>query len=207
MVINHPEGNNPDKAISALNQRIREILAQHEKVRLESPGRKPSGVLVPLYVKDGQHYLVLTRRSQLVRYHKGQVSFPGGGYHQSDGSLRQTALRESFEEIGLDPAQVDIWGELDDNLTFGSNFIIASFVGLIPDDYPFKLSDFEIGEILHIPVKALLMKDACRADEEVILDGRPVKSNIYTYKQHIITGATARILKQFLEIYSQAAAS
>jgi 8-oxo-dGTP pyrophosphatase MutT (NUDIX family) len=207
MVINHPKNNNPDNSISAINQRIKEILVRREKVRLDSPSRKPSGVLIPLYVKDGQHYLVLTRRSQLVRYHKGQVSFPGGGYHRSDGTLRQTALRESFEEIGLDPTQVEIWGELDDNLTFGSNFIIAPFVGLIPADYPFKLSDFETGEILHVPVKALLMKDACRADQEVVLDGCPVKSNIYTYKEHVITGATARIVKQFLEIYSQAAAS
>jgi len=166
--------------------------------------RQPSGVLLPLYIRDDQHFLVLTRRSQKVHYHKGEISFPGGGYHQSDGSLRQTALRESFEEIGLDPAKVDILGELDNTPTRGSDFMITPFVGLIPADYPFALSDFEIGEIIHIPVEALLTESCFRNDGEVILDGRPFKSYEYSYQNKKVIGATARILKQFLDIYCQA---
>jgi 8-oxo-dGTP pyrophosphatase MutT (NUDIX family) len=157
-------------------------------------------------VKDGQHFLVLTRRSHLVHHHKGEISFPGGGYHKADGNLLQTALRESFEEIGLDPAQVEILGELDDTPTLGSDFIITPFVGLIPAEYPFKLSDYEIGELIHFPVAALLAENCRQADHEIILDGRPYQSYVFTYQDKKVIGATGRILKQFLEVYSQAAA-
>jgi 8-oxo-dGTP pyrophosphatase MutT (NUDIX family) len=196
-----------DKSISAINNNIREILSLHKKVRLETPGKQPSGVLIPIYVEDGRHILVFTRRSQLVRYHKGEISFPGGGYHSSDGNLRQTALRESFEEIGLDPGQVDILGELDDTLTRFSNYIVTPFVGLVPSGYPYVVSDFEIGELIHMPVDALLNKGCCRYDVPVMLDGHLVVQNIYTYQDNQVTGATARVLKQFLDVYSYAAAS
>jgi 8-oxo-dGTP pyrophosphatase MutT (NUDIX family) len=205
MVINDRKGDSLNKSISAINQSIREILSRHQKVRLEAPWRNPSGVLIPLYAKDGRHFLVLTRRSQVVRHHKGEISFPGGGYQESDGNLRQTALRESQEEIGLDPSEVDILGELDDTPTRGSDFIITPFVGLIPADYPFKLSDFEIGELICIPVEALLPEDCCRAGPEVRLDDRLYRSYEYTFLDKQVIGATGRILKQFLEIYCQAA--
>ena len=171
------------------------------------PGRNPSGVLIPIYVEEGRYILVLTRRSQLVRYHKGEISFPGGGYHPSDGSLRQTALRESFEEIGLDPGKVDILGELDDIATMSSGFIITPFVGLIPAEYPFKISEFEIDELIHVPLDALLAEGCCQPFPPIILDGNPVRQCIFTYQGKQVIGATARVLQQFLGIYSQAAAS
>lgn len=157
-----------------------------------------------MFARDERHFLVFTRRSQLVRHHKGEISFPGGGYHFSDENLKQTALRESFEEIGLDPFKVDVLGELDDTITLGSGFIISPFVGVIPADYPFKLSDYEIGELIFIPVDALLTEGCCRPDNMVTLDGKEVMHYVYTYQDKKVTGATARILKQFLEIYCQA---
>ncbi len=174
-------------------------------MRVEAPWRNPAGVLIPMYAKEDRHFLVFTRRSQLVRHHKGEISFPGGGYHILDGNLQQTALRESFEEIGLDPVKVDILGELDDTPTRGSDFIISPFVGLIPTDYPFKISDFEIGELIFIPVDALLAKDCCQPGATVILDGQEIVNYEYTHQDRQVTGATARILKQFLDIYCQAA--
>ena len=195
-----------DNSISDINKRIRDILSQRQKGRLEAPGRHPSGVLIPIYASDGRYSLVLTRRSQLVHYHKGEISFPGGGYHSLDGNLKQTALRESFEEVGLDPRQVEILGELDDTPTLSSGFVITPFVGLIPAGYPFKVCDFEIGELINIPVDALLSKDCCQTDPPVLLDGCLVKQYVFTYQDKQVIGATARILKQFLEIYCQAAA-
>jgi 8-oxo-dGTP pyrophosphatase MutT (NUDIX family) len=172
---------------------------------VDAPLRNPSGVLIPMFARDGRHFLVFTRRSQLVRYHKGEISFPGGGYHALDENLKQTALRESFEEIGLDPFKVDVLGELDDTVTLGSGFIISPFVGVIPADYPFKLSDYEIGELIFIPVDGLLAEGCCQPDDTIILDGKEIMHFIYTYQDKKVTGATARILKQFLEIYSKAA--
>ncbi len=188
-----------------INNNIREILSKHKKVSLEMPGKQPSAVLIPIYVKDDRHILVLTLRSQLVHHHKGEISFPGGGYHPLDMNLQQTALRETFEEIGVDPGQVDILGELDDSATMGSGFIITPFVGLIPADYPFKISDYEISKLIHAPLDDLLAKGCCQSIAPINRDGNPVRQFIFTYLGQQVIGATARVLRQFLDIYSQAA--
>jgi 8-oxo-dGTP pyrophosphatase MutT (NUDIX family) len=138
-----------------------------------------------------------------VHHHKGEISFPGGGYHPSDDTLLQTALRESQEEIGLDPADVEILGGLDDIITRGSPFIITPFVGVFPAAYQFKASAFEIAEIITVPIPALLKPD-CREDsQETFPDGQIYPAYVYSYSRHRIIGATARILKQFLEVYLQ----
>jgi 8-oxo-dGTP pyrophosphatase MutT (NUDIX family) len=161
-------------------------------------------VLVPLYVKDGRHFLVFTRRSSLVHHHKGEISFPGGGYNNSDGSLRQTALRESFEEIGLDPEHVDILGELDDTPTLASNFVITPFVGLIPSDYKYAVNDFEIVELIHIPAESLMAEVQLSDKPNAEREGHQFKPDVFEYQDKKITGATGRILKQFLEFYLKA---
>lgn len=161
-------------------------------------------MLLPLYYQNGEPYLLFTRRTELVHHHKGEISFPGGGYSPEDGSLSNTALRESFEEIGLRPQDVEILGEMDDMLTRGSNYIITPFVGSILPDYKFKPSSYEIAEIIRIPLAALMEKD-CRREEPLIrLGDQLVVPYVYVYGEKKIIGATARILKQFLEIYSEA---
>jgi 8-oxo-dGTP pyrophosphatase MutT (NUDIX family) len=187
----------------SINQKLKQALATRTKVHLTDPQRRPSAVLIPIYLQGGQLTILFTKRTELVHHHKGEISFPGGGYHQDDGSLLITALRETFEEIGLDTRDVEILGELDDALTRGSPYIISPFVGSIPPDYKFKLSSFETAEIIEIPIPALL-KEGCRREEPGYnIDGQPVASYIYAYNGQLIIGATARILKQFLDIYSR----
>jgi len=187
-------------------QKLKEALAGRAKVRLSDPLRRPSAVLIPIYIQSGQLTVLFTLRTELVHHHKGEISFPGGGYHPDDGSLLNTALRETFEEIGLEARDVEMLGELDDALTRGSPYIITPFVASIPPDYKFKLSSFETAEIIEIPVPALL-KEGCRREESGYnIDGKPVKSYIYAYKGQLIIGATARVLKQFLDIYGGVAA-
>jgi 8-oxo-dGTP pyrophosphatase MutT (NUDIX family) len=158
--------------------------------------------LLPLYFQNDQYHVLFTRRTELVHHHKGEISFPGGGYHPDDGSLLQTALRESYEEIGLAPNDIEVLGELDDTPTRGSDFIITPFVGSILPDYKFKVSDFEIAEIIRIPVKALLEEGCRRTEPTMILSGRAFIPYVYAYQGMMIIGATARILKQFLDIFS-----
>ena len=189
----------------SLNQKIRELLSTRQKVRIQESSRKPSAVLIPIYFLNGQYFIIFTRRTELVHHHKGEISFPGGGYHPDDGNLLITALRESYEEIGLLPEDVEILGELDDFLTRGSNYIITPFVGVISPDYRFRLSDYEIAELIEIPVEKLLAEGCRREDPVELVVGRWVVPYVYAYQGKLITGATARILKQFLEIYSQAA--
>jgi 8-oxo-dGTP pyrophosphatase MutT (NUDIX family) len=182
--------------------RLKEVISARPKVHIEDKSRKPAAVLIPLYYRAGMHYIVLTRRTELVSYHKGEISFPGGGVHQSDRSLKETALRESQEEIGLRPDDVNVLGELDDMLTKGSNFVVTPFVGSIQPGYKFTASSFETAEILEIPVPALLREGCRREEAEIVLGGQAVCQYIYSYQGAEIIGATARILKQFLDIYS-----
>jgi 8-oxo-dGTP pyrophosphatase MutT (NUDIX family) len=170
-------------------------------LRYIEDSRKPSAVLIPLFQRQGQLHILFTRRTQLVRYHKGEISFPGGGYHKEDGSLIQTALRETFEEIGLEPHNVEVIGELDDVPTRYSNYIITPFAGFITPLKQYRESEFEIAEIIEIPVEGLLAEGSFQeirpADPTDMLD----VPFVYRYQDKTITGATARILRQFLGIY------
>ena len=165
--------------------------------------RLPSAVLIPIFYQNGQHHILFTRRSELVKYHKGEISFPGGGYHKDDGQLVNTALRETFEEIGLPATDVEVVGELDDVPTRNSNYIITPFVGFFQHGRKFKVSDFEITELIEIPIEGLLA-EGCRRDEtEIDLNNKVIPAYVYAYNGKLITGATARILKQFLGIFKQ----
>jgi 8-oxo-dGTP pyrophosphatase MutT (NUDIX family) len=183
-------------------QKFKEVLIGRQKIKIVDEKRKPSSVLIPQYYSEGQYYLLFTKRTTLVRYHKGEISFPGGGYHIEDGNIVNTALREAHEEIGLEAVDIDIFGELDDGLTKGSQFVITPFVGNIPSNYKFKVNSYEIEELIQIPIPVLLEK-TCIREESGIYEGKSLTLYSYSYKNHIITGATARILKQFLDIYSQ----
>ena len=184
------------------NLKLKEALSERRQIRILEEKRKPSAVLLPFFYSGGQHHILFTKRTTLVRYHKGEISFPGGGYHKEDGELVKTALRETQEEIGLNSEYIDILGELDDSLTKGSQYVITPYVGVIPPDYKFKLNLYETAEIIKIPVLALL-DQTCRKEEAEILEGKTIVTYFYSYQNHTIIGATARILKRFLDIYIQ----
>ncbi|GAI52893.1 unnamed protein product, partial [marine sediment metagenome] len=96
-----------------LANKIKKILAQREKQTIVPTNAPlaPAAVLLPLYEKEGEYYILLTKRTQKVEHHKGQISFPGGARHEQDRDLVDTALRETFEEIGVRPEDVEILGE------------------------------------------------------------------------------------------------
>jgi 8-oxo-dGTP pyrophosphatase MutT (NUDIX family) len=186
---------NPD-----LKYKLKAALGRRNKVPVLLKGWKPSAVLVPIYYQGGGNHIIFTRRTQLVKYHKGEISFPGGGFFPEDGTLLTTALRESFEEIGLRPEDVEVLGELDDVPTRGSNYIITPFVGSILSEYRFKLSDFETAEILEVPLQALLAEGCCQTVPSLDPLSPSAAPFVYAYQDHRITGATARIVKQLLDI-------
>jgi 8-oxo-dGTP pyrophosphatase MutT (NUDIX family) len=182
-----------------MEQRLRRALANRGIKRIRDDSRELSAVLLPLYLKGEEYYLVFTKRTQQVREHKGQISFPGGVYQEEDGTLVKTALRECAEEIGLTSEKVRVLGELDDIITLTSNYIVSPFVAVIPYPYEFRMSQREIEEIIEAPVSALLDKGRLREETEVI-NGKPEVMRYYNYQGKIIWGATARILHQFLDI-------
>lgn len=185
-----------------MEQRLKQALSQRRKQRLVDASRVPSAVLIPVYYRDGEYYILFTKRTDTVKDHKGQISFPGGAYEEQDGTLVNTCLRECTEEIGLPAEAVELLGELDDLPTTTSNYVISPFVAVIPWPCSFKVDPKEVEEIIEVPLSALLDKD-CRRQETEIIDGQVVNKYEYHYQGRIIWGATARILNQFLGIVSQ----
>jgi len=161
--------------------------------------RKPSAVLIPLYLKNGKYHILFIQRTGNVSVHKYQISFPGGRYEAKDGTLQETALREAEEEIGLKRKDVRILGELDDIATSGSHYVISPFVAEIPYPYDFKIDHFETQEIIEVPLDDL-MQAGCREEGTTTVDEAVIPTYFYHYGKTVIWGATARILKQFLDI-------
>ncbi len=179
-------------------QGIKELLSQRQRQAITAEGLKPSAVLVLIYEKMGEYYIVLTKRTQDVEHHKGQMSFPGGAYDERDGDLETTALREAFEEIGVRGEDVEILGNLDDQVTLTSNFVITPYVGAIPYPYEFRVNRREVEELIEAPVAVLLNPDCFRPQGS---EGRlHPQAYYYHFRDYNITGITAIILKQFLEL-------
>jgi 8-oxo-dGTP pyrophosphatase MutT (NUDIX family) len=161
-------------------------------------GQVAAAVLVPLFLApaDGEPHAVLTRRRGDLRRHAGEISFPGGRRDPEDADLRETALREAEEEIGLPRAEVRLLGELPPVSTFATNYVIHPFVGEIPAGLAWRVSEREVDAVLELPLKALL---ASRTRTRLKRRGISFEADAYVIDEHLIWGATARILEQLLE--------
>ena len=157
---------------------------------------RASAVLAPLYEQDGETWVVLTRRSSALRVHSGEVSFPGGGQDPGE-DLRDTATREASEEIGLDPADVVIIGELDHLSTITSNSFIVPYVGVLPGRPHLSPSPAEVEAVLHVPLAELL--DPAHFREE-LWDIFGTDRSIWFFELvgDTVWGATATMLRQLL---------
>jgi 8-oxo-dGTP pyrophosphatase MutT (NUDIX family) len=184
-----------------VEKKLLEILTGRLKIHIHDANLMPAAVLIPLFVREGEYNLLFTRRTETVEHHKGQISFPGGRRDPEDPDLLATALREAEEEMGIRRKDVRIVGELDDICTV-TNFCVTPFVGLIPYPYPFQVNLHEIEEVLEIPLAVLLNKAHFR-EEIRERSGQSYPAFFYQYKHHAIWGATARILKQLLDLLPQ----
>lgn len=196
-------GHEGSVTIAIVKQRLKQALSQRQKTHIIDDNLISSAVLVPIFYKQGQYHILFTKRTERVKDHKGQISFPGGACEKKDSTALDTALRESAEEIGLAPEVVELLGELDDMPTISSGYIISPFVGVIPWPYPFKIDPIEVKELIEVPIPALLDKDCLRPFTEVV-DDQEIASYAYYYQGNIIWGATYRILRQLLEIITGA---
>jgi 8-oxo-dGTP pyrophosphatase MutT (NUDIX family) len=178
------------------------ILSSRKRRVIEHPPFSHAAVLVPLFKKGDGCHLLFTKRSDQVKHHKGEISFPGGVVDEEDLELINTALREAHEEIGLKQNDVQIIGILDDIVTI-TEFIVTPIVGLFPYPYPFKVSEVEIAELIEVPLSSLL-REKSFSEKEIIRGGQKEAVYAYEYEKHIIWGATARILKQFLDLIPSA---
>lgn len=182
-----------------MKQKIEKLLHDHKKREIRNENFIPSAVLIPLFCNEGQYHVLFTQRSDEVNFHKGQICFPGGARQPGDANLLQTALRETEEEIGLKREDVEILGELDDSLTLTSGYVISPFIASVPYPYPFKADHREVEQIFSVPLSALMDEANFRQDYQTI-NGKTVCVYYYKYGEKVIWGATARMIKQFVDL-------
>jgi 8-oxo-dGTP pyrophosphatase MutT (NUDIX family) len=181
---------------------LRTILPKQEP-EFPSGDYRAAAVLVPLFVREDIVHVVLTKRTENVRTHQGQVSFPGGSFERGDATLWQTALREAHEEVGLRPEDVVLIGVLDDLPTYVSGFCIRPFVAEIPHPYDFVHDTREVDHVFAPPLE-IFADTARRREEYREREGRPYPLYSYDVDGNIVWGATARMLVQLVELIATA---
>jgi 8-oxo-dGTP pyrophosphatase MutT (NUDIX family) len=160
------------------------------------PGEHLAAVLVPI-VEGQDPWVVFTRRTDELPRHAGEISFPGGLSHRGDAAPRDTALRETEEELGLSPSEVDVLGALPPVHTFVSGILIVPFVGMLRPGPTFAPNVGEIAEVLQYPLARL--SDAER-EVEIPRGDHVYRGFAYEMPDNTIWGATASILHSLIEI-------
>ena len=171
------------------------LLDAERAAELDVHGKVDAAVLVPLYLDaEGELHAVFTRRRDDLRRHAGEISFPGGRADAGE-DLRETALREAFEEIGLPAADVELVGALQPTPTIATNYSVYPFVGLIDPGKEWELSPREVDAVLELSM------DDLRAGYDrrrLLRRGVPFRTDTYVVGEDLIWGATARILADLL---------
>jgi 8-oxo-dGTP pyrophosphatase MutT (NUDIX family) len=181
-------------------ERTRQALADYIPRRVECADATAAAILILVYDREGEAHVLFTERTHTVEHHRGQISFPGGACDEGDGDLQTTALREAEEEIGVNTEDVEIIGQLDEMLTI-SNFRVTPYVGILRtnSEYPFVINEREVAKVVQVPLPHLL--DERNMELEVRQHkGKQVLVPAYQYEDNRIWGATARMLRQLLEL-------
>jgi 8-oxo-dGTP pyrophosphatase MutT (NUDIX family) len=180
-----------------LREQIRQRLSEMEQRRLTTGFSREAAVLLLVFELDGHPHILLTRRTQDVRTHKGQISFPGG--MRLDGeSLEQTALRETFEEVGISDRQIELLGRFHDYVS-SSEYLVVPFVGFIKEPFTTEPQAREVAEILQVPFQVFTDRARMRV-ERMMRSGKMMDIYFYSFAPHEIWGLTARIIKDFLDM-------
>ena len=152
---------------------------------------------------EGWHTLLIQRTQNPHDRHSGQVSFPGGRYEENDGELENVALRETFEEVGIPPDQIEILGRLTELYIPVSNHVVHPFVGLLKNPVDLKPQWSEVESVLHPPIESLRKPESRKTTTLTLSNGITLKDVPYfDVDGKIVWGATAMILSEFLEVWS-----
>lgn len=187
----------------AAQQRMAPVPRHHPQPSLHGAAPRQSAVLVLLYPSDDTLNMVLTRRSEQLSHHKGQVSLPGGAQEHQDPTLAATAFRETEEELGISLHDAQLLGQLTPIYTGSSNYQIHPFVAYTterPNGIP---SATEVAEVLHVPLGDLL-DVTCQRREIWPLHGQSVQVPFFLLNGHKVWGATAMILSEFIALLQRA---
>ena len=174
-------------------------LRQRPPADLPRSDARAAAVLVPLLPADDGLHVVFTRRAASLPHHQGQIAFPGGTRAPRDRDAEATALREAYEEVGLQPHDVRILGRLDDIETVASRFRITPIVGVVPHPYPWRPCPREVDSVFTVPL-APLAAPGVEREEVWDFDGRAVPTRHFPVAGQVIWGATYRITRNLLDV-------
>jgi 8-oxo-dGTP pyrophosphatase MutT (NUDIX family) len=155
-----------------------------------------AAVLVPLHIKRGALHAVFTRRHHDLPRHAGEISFPGGRRDAEDADLVATALRETHEEVGLPPESVELIGALEPIPTVVTGYAIHPFVGIVPGNFRWTPCDGEVAAVIDLPLPVVA---AGYERRRLVRRGAAIRTDTYVVDEHMIWGATARIVSDLLE--------
>ena len=182
-----------------LKNQIRSTLAALETRAISAGYDREAAVLMPVFEKDCEPHFLLTLRTEEVETHKGQISFPGGMRH-GDESLEATALRETWEEIGIDAERIEILGRFHDYVS-STDYRVVPYVGYVRSPFQVVPQPTEVAEVLMVPFSIFLDPGRLRT-ETMMKRGALIDVYFYSYNSYQIWGLTARIIKDFLSALS-----
>ncbi len=172
-------------------------LGGDEPGRLDSPQARRAAVLMPLWDDGEAVQVVFTKRTAHLPTHAGQISFPGGTTEAGDRSLRETALRETCEEIGVCHGAVEVFARLDQVTTI-TKFLVTPFVGLVAPEARFTLNREEVERLVVVPLSVVLERANWRS-MEIPYQGMRLNQIALSFNGDVIWGATARIILGLIE--------
>ncbi|NLT68015.1 MAG: CoA pyrophosphatase [Acidobacteria bacterium] len=179
-----------------MKDRIRNCLAALEPRLFTNGFTREAAVLMPVFRSGDDFCFLLTRRTEEVQTHKGQISFPGG-MREGKEELVQTALRETFEEVGIAEDRIEILGRFHDYISI-NGYRVAPFAGFIDGPFTTTPQIHEVAEVLKVPFGLFLDPEKLRKEKSVFRD-KEVNVYFFSYGNHQIWGLTARIIKEFME--------
>jgi 8-oxo-dGTP pyrophosphatase MutT (NUDIX family) len=177
-----------------MKDRIRDCLASLKPRKLTNGFTREAAVLMPIFEWEHEFHFLLTRRTEEVQTHKGQISFPGG-MREGDEDLVQTALRETFEEVGIEKSRIETLGRFHDYISIHS-YRVTPFAGFIEGPFTTVPQVHEVAEVIQVPFRIFLEPERLRVEKSLM---RNEDVYFYSYGTHQIWGLTARIIRDFME--------